>query len=348
MPSVNIVGDFVEVDIDDKFLMRTQQNFEKSSRFCNEGKLQRAKVLLEEVIKTCPMHTDALRNLAQVEYMEGDMKSAFFHAEQAYRTNPKDTSILLLLGNMHYSGGDIRMAEIYYLSALKQDSDNCIALTNLAGICLKKNNIKAAEEYCNRTMTLDDTYLNNYMVLAMVYDSTQNHRAALDICIEGLKKGRDRSENPGVRQHLTDLAVGIATNIVKQTDWWSVIDKCIASLESYSGHGVDYHRDTEIQVLAKLQYWKLYNRDVSTVIYNDSKPCYEHFIMHELMHLKMAQEATNTQKGKAIVSNDEMKAAFADRFAFAFNKQDYKRGPVNACQGSLRYRFHRLARSIPS
>ena len=66
--------------------------------------------------------------------------------------------------------------------------------------------------------------------------------------------------------------------------------------------------------MAKLEYAPLHGAKEHIVKYNPEKDFVDHMFVHEMMHLKMNQQATLAGKGKAVISSESTRSAFDRRF----------------------------------
>ncbi|MDF1511975.1 hypothetical protein PZE06_28405, partial [Robertmurraya sp. DFI.2.37] len=88
------------------------------------------------------------------------------------------------------------------------------------------------------------------------------------------------------------LMVVAAKNLVSSTNYINVMLGIKDSIELESKSKIKIEEDNNLEVSAKLQYGKVYNRNYNLVKYNPKMPYMEHLVIHELMHLDMALEAS--------------------------------------------------------
>ena len=70
-PEINITGDVINIVITDDTIIGVYDDYSKALYYCRDNKLDEAKSLLEEVIKKCPLFSEAYRILGQISYQRG-------------------------------------------------------------------------------------------------------------------------------------------------------------------------------------------------------------------------------------------------------------------------------------
>ena len=79
--------------------------------------------------------------------------------------------------------------------------------------------------------------------------------------------------------------------------------------------------------MAKLEYAPLHAAKEHVLRYNPEKDFVEHLFIHEMMHLKMDQQATISNRGKAVVSSAKTREAFKRRY-LTFMKKKHSHIPL--------------------
>ena len=179
---------------------------------------------------------------------------------------------------------------------------------------MENKDYESAMPYLKRALEIDENYTNSFYGLGLCYYYLDKYQESFDICHKGLLNSVDRPENPDVRQELIKLLLSSAKEIVKQTNeiniWLGIKDE----LEAIDHTPIRFEEDKDINVLAKLEYAPLHAAKEHVVRYNPDKEYIGHLFVHELMHLKMDQQATINKRGKAVISTNSTLEEFNRRY----------------------------------
>ena len=310
-PDIEIKGDVVHVHINEKKYEVVRRDFDKAMDLCNRHEFKKAETLLREIIKKNPYFCDAHRTLAQVRMEQGDIQDAFDKNIEALRLDPTNLYALLLMGNICIRMGDLEGSKMYYEKVLECHPDNPLALNNAAGNLLQRQQFDKAIEIFNRTINLDDTYLNSYYGLALAYYKTNKPREAFEVAVKGMKKGIDRPQDRIVRNEIQKLAMTVARQITADFDYEIEIGKQTKKLESLGTKPIRLDRNAKnLPVSARLEYSVAHHRDYELIKINPDKKYHEHLTMHEMKHLEMYLNAKALGRNKLIMSGQEELDAF--------------------------------------
>ena len=100
MPEVEVLQDYVRVDIDDEKIKKAEAKVKLAYDCCNRGNFISAKSLLKEALEICPLYSDAYRTLAQIHMQEGKAEDAIATCSEALKCDPKNMWALILMGNL--------------------------------------------------------------------------------------------------------------------------------------------------------------------------------------------------------------------------------------------------------
>lgn len=204
-PEINITGDVINIVITDDTIIGVYDDYSKALYYCRDNKLDEAKSLLEEVIKKCPLFSEAYRILGQIAHQKGNNEEAINHCIDALRFNPSNEWALLLLGNIYNSQKDYKTALVFYKKIIAYHGDNAIALGNIGTMYYQLNDKASAKVYFERSIDKDPTYINAYQGLAMTLADEGDFTEAYHIVTKGLDKGVDKPQDRGARQRLEKL-----------------------------------------------------------------------------------------------------------------------------------------------
>ncbi|MEE3385797.1 MAG: tetratricopeptide repeat protein [Prevotella sp.] len=222
---------------------------------------------------------------------------------------------------------DIEHAKEYYDKVLEYYPDNAIAINNIGATFMETGNYERALPYMKKSLSLDGTYTNAYYGLGLCHYKLGQLKESFDICHKGARKSVERPENPAVRQELLKLYLTVAKDLAKQTNYISVWAGIKEELEAVDHVKIVFEEDKSINVLAKLEYAPLRAAQEHVIRYNPDKEFIDHLFVHEMMHLKMSQQATLAKRGKVVISSSSTRAAFDKRY-MRFMKNKYSHLPA--------------------
>jgi Tfp pilus assembly protein PilF len=293
-----------------------QDKLQYALDLCNKNNFEKALLILEEIIKENPQNSEAWRTLAQLHwfYLHKPDK-AFDELIEALRCDPKNIWALVLMGNLlTKEKNDVEHAKQYYDKVLEYHPDNIIALNNIGATYIERKDYENALPYLEKALAIDDSYANSYYGLALCYYKLERIEEAFNICHKGALKSSERPENPAVREELIKLYITVAKEYAGKINYLNVWKGIKDELESVDHMNIRFFEDKSLEVHAKMEYALLHATKEHIIKYNPQKDFVEHLFIHEMMHLKMQQQATLFKRGKAVVSSENTRNAFNKRY----------------------------------
>ena len=297
---------------------------------CNKSDFDKALSLLEEITKEEPQNSEAWRLLAQVHWTyQHEPDKAYDELIEALRCEPKNIWALVLMGNLlTREMNDVEHAKQYYDKVLEYHPDNAIAINNIGATYMERKDYEGALPYMEKAMAIDDKYANSYYGLALCYYKLGRIEDAFEVCHKGALKTSDRPENPAVREELVKLFVTVAKEYADKTNYINVWKGIKDELEVIDHTNIRIVEDKSLNVHAKMEYAPLHAAKEHVIRYNPEKDFVEHLFIHEMMHLKMGQQATKLNRGKAVVSSEQTRNAFKKRY-LGFMKKKHSHIPAS-------------------
>lgn len=279
---------------------------------CNKNEFDKALPLLEEAVKDNPSDSEAWRVLAQIHWNHmHEPDKAYDELIEALRCEPKNFWALVLMGNLlTREMNDVEHAKQYYDKVLEYYPDNAIALNNIGATYMERKDYEGALPYMEKVIAIDDSYANSYYGLGLCLYKLGRTEEAFEICHRGALKSSDRPENPAVREELIKLYLTVAKDYADKTNYLNVWKGIKDELEAVDHVNIRIAEDRSLGVHAKLEYAPLHAAKEHVIRYNPEKDFVEHLFIHEMMHLKMSQQATKEHRAKAVVSSEATRAAF--------------------------------------
>ena len=315
-----------------------QEKLQYALDLCNKNKFNEALPVLEEITKTDPQNSEAWRVLAQIHWNHSqDPDKAFDELIEALRCDPKNIWALVLMGNLlTKEKKDVEHAKQYYDKVLEYYPDNAIAINNIGATFMEHKDYEGALPYLEKALSLEDSYANSYYGLALCYYKLGKLKEAFEICHQGAIKSSDRPENPAVREELLKLFLAVAREYAKTQNYINVWKAIKDELEAVDHIKILFKEDKELMVNARFEYALTHNEKDHIVRYNPDKEYIDHLFVHEMMHLKMQQQATLNHRGKAVVFTQPCQKAFDKKFK-AFMQRRHKELPQNKLNEALRF-----------
>ena len=285
---------------------------------------------MEEVLRDNPHDSEAWRVLAQIHWNHMHKPDkAYDELIESLKCNPRNIWALILMGNLlTKERNDPEHAKGYYDKVLEYYPDNAIAINNVGATYMERNDYEGALPFMKRALELDDTYTNSYYGLGICCYRLGKLEEAFDVCLRGARKSTDRPENPAVREELLKLYLTVARDLAKQTNYINIWKGIKDELEDVDHRDILFVEDRSLNVLAKLEYAPLHAAKEHVLRYNPDKEYVDHLIIHELMHLKMSQRATQANRGKAVVSSDATRRTFNRRY-LKYMQKTHRQIPQN-------------------
>ena len=293
-----------------------QDKLQYALDLCNKKKFDEALPILEEITKNDPQKSEAWRTLAQLHWLhQHNVDKAYDELIEALKCDPKNLWALILMGNLlTREKNDVEHAKKYYDKVLEYHPDNAIAINNIGATFMERKDYEGSLPYLEKALKLDDTYVNSYYGLALCYYKLGQLEQSFTTCHQGAIKSVDRPENPAVREELLKLYLTVAKALSGKTNYINIWKGIKDELEVVDHVNIRFEETKTLQVLAKLEYAPLHGAKEHIVKYNPEKEFVDHMFVHEMMHLKMNQQATLAGKGKAVISSESTRSAFDRRF----------------------------------
>lgn len=326
-----------------------QEKLQYALDLCNKNKFNEALPVLEEITKTDPQNSEAWRVLAQIHWNHSqDPDKAYDELIEALRCDPKNIWALILMGNLlTKEKNDVEHAKQYYDKVLEYYPDNAIAINNIGATFMERKDYEGALPYMEKALSLDDSYANSYYGLALCYYKLGKLKEAFEICHKGAIKSSDRPENPAVREELLKLFLAVARDYAKTQNYINVWKAIKDELEAVDHIKILIKEDKELMVNARFEYALTHHEKEHIIRYNPDKEYIDHLFVHEMMHLKMQQQATLNHRGKAVVFTQSCQKAFDKKFK-AFMQRRHKELPQNKLNEALRFMCEGIGTQLSS
>jgi tetratricopeptide (TPR) repeat protein len=146
-------------------------HFDQALKFIQAGRLDEARIYLEELLKQNPEDVDLLYNLGMLYTDLGKPMLAIPLLQKCIEISPRHANAHVALGFAYMSSGDLKSAKEYTLEALKIVPNDPFALRNLGGIFGKENDYLNAFYYLQKSYNINSHDPQTVYGLAFSYMS---------------------------------------------------------------------------------------------------------------------------------------------------------------------------------
>lgn len=146
--------------------------FDEANEYLKRKELDKARVLLEELLQEEPKHTDALYNLGMVYTELGNPQKAIKTLLELVELGNDSSNVYVALGYAYSRMGNQNKAKELFLSALELEPDNPYALRNLGGLYGKEADYDRAIKHLEKAFELNPGDANTAYGLGMCYFSS--------------------------------------------------------------------------------------------------------------------------------------------------------------------------------
>jgi tetratricopeptide (TPR) repeat protein len=129
-------------------------HFDQALQFIHDGRLDEARIYLEELLRQDSRNTDLLYNLGMLYTDLGKPEKAIETLRHCIEFAPSHVNAHVALGYAYQRAGDLEQAKKYSLKALEMDPNNPYVLKNLGGIFGKGGDNLRAFNYLRRLLGL--------------------------------------------------------------------------------------------------------------------------------------------------------------------------------------------------
>jgi tetratricopeptide (TPR) repeat protein len=307
-PTVTIEGEMVRIEIDTSTISTQKSDFDAAIKLCESEKFNKAKPILEKLIKKNPTVSEYHRIYGQILSGEGNSKVAVRYLIDALRWDPKNTHALTMLGNIYARDrNDISTAMTYYEHALAVKPDDFIAMNNIGANLMQLGRLVEAERYFEQAYSINDSYPNTLYALGMVKKIKGDAVTAFDYAIKTLK--RVSTANP-IYNNAFELAQEASIKAIEKIDASDMFNQFSQKLATESGKVIDVEQDDSVPTPAKLEIAENYDRDRHVIRYKKDRLAIDHLMMHELGHLDLTVKCRRKNANYLFVATSKHKEQF--------------------------------------
>ncbi len=251
--------------------------------------------------------------MGQIRSDEGAQDEAINWFIDALRWDPMNAAALLMMGNiLARHKRDIPAALIYYNQALLVNTDDYISFTNIGYLLLQQGNSTEAKRYLNVAREIKPDYPNVHLALSMLAQKEQNDHAAFACVVQAVRLSRKKDE---LYQRAVQQAFDTANRCIASGEGINEVNEFRHRLEFEGEKEIEAVEDNSISTPAKFEFAENYNRPNHIIRYKPAYPAVEHLMLHELVHLKLANEARREGTNQLFTAQPEHRTRFVEHIA---------------------------------
>ncbi|MFA6371144.1 MAG: tetratricopeptide repeat protein [Methanothrix sp.] len=220
-------------------------HFDQALNFIQAGRLDEARIYLEELLKQDPENVDLLYNLGMLYTDLGKPDMSIALLKQCIKLSPRHANAHVALGFSYMNSGDLKSAKEYTLQALKIVPNDPIALRNLGGILGKEKDFLNAFYQLQKSYDINPHDPQTVYGLAFAYKSLNDFENA-----EKYFKALLDMRAPDTLKELAREGLGeIAFKTLKsQGPRMDVVLYILSALETFKGKSTQKVKDISFEI----------------------------------------------------------------------------------------------------
>ena len=159
---------------------KIQKLLKESLLYCQTGKVNEAKLIYQELLKTIPSHPDVLTNLGAIELQCGNIHAGINYLEKSIKINPIQPRAISNLGNAFLELKKNMEAINYYDLAIKMDERFPEAYYNKARALKTCQKYPEAISNYQHAIKYNPRYFEAFINLGFIYNELKDFTKALE------------------------------------------------------------------------------------------------------------------------------------------------------------------------
>jgi tetratricopeptide (TPR) repeat protein len=220
-------------------------HFDQALNFIQAGRLDEARIYLEELQKQDPKNVDLLYNLGMLYTDLGKPKMAISLLRTCIEISPSHANAHVALGFAYMSSGDLKNAKKYTLEALKIVPNDPIALRNLGGILGKEKDYLNAFYHLQKSCEINPLDPQTVYGLAFTYKSLNDFENAEKYFKALLDMRAPDSLKELAREGLGEIAL---KTLKSQGPRMDVVMYILSAMDMFKGKSTQEVRDISFEI----------------------------------------------------------------------------------------------------
>ena len=220
-------------------------HFEQALKFIQAGRLDEARIYLEELLKQNPEDVDLLYNLGMLYTDLGNPVTAIPLLEKCIEIAPHHGNAHVALGFAYMRGGDLKTAKEYTLEALKIVPNDPVAHRNLGGIFGKENDYLNAFYHLQKSYNINPPDPQTVYGLAFSYKMLNDFENAEKYFKIVLDMRAPETIKELAREGLGEIAF---KTLKSQGPRMDVVFYILSALEQFKGKSIQQIKDISFEI----------------------------------------------------------------------------------------------------
>ncbi len=192
--------------------------FEEAMKLIAQGKLEEAKNLLEEILKTDPKDVNVLYNLGCTFTDLGQPEKAIVILERCLKYKPDFSNTYVALGVAYRELEDFDNAKKFFFDALKIDPKNSFALKNLGRAFGVIGDVKKSMDYLKKSYKINPMDPETVYSLGYTYEQMKEYEKANNYYNKLMRMDAPSHLKKFAKRGLTKIRTIIFRAICSRTD----------------------------------------------------------------------------------------------------------------------------------
>jgi tetratricopeptide (TPR) repeat protein len=220
-------------------------HFDRALNFIQAGRLDEARIYLEELLKQDPENVDLLYNLGMLYTDLGKPMMAISLLRKCIEISPRHANAHVALGFAYMSSGDIKSAKEYTLQALTIVPNDPFALRNLGGILGKEKDFLNAFYQLQKSFNINPHDPQTVYGLAFSYRSLNDFENAEKYFKALLDMPAPDNLRELAREGLGEIAF---KTLKSQGPRMDVVLYILSALETFKGKSAQEIKDISFEI----------------------------------------------------------------------------------------------------
>jgi len=337
-PDIAVEQDLIIISIDTEQIEREENLKAKLIKSVEKGDYKKGLKLALELVDLNPHISDHHRMLGQIYYEQQKSEEAMNALIEALRWDPKNGYALILMGNLHSTyKKDAETALLFYKRALEEKPDEFLALSNIAANLMRLKKYAEAKPFLNQALKINPKFSKAHLIGAMIASEEGKFEKAFEYGINCLKSGGGHYKK---NHKEIETVISISNRIITSENGLGKIEVFKETLEEKTGKEIRIQEVENLPTAARIEYAETYGRDYHLLKYKSDQPAFEHLILHELIHLELAEEARKVSENQLFISGSKQERRFKHYLGKFIKKLDKRGVPQESIKNYIESLLH--------
>ena len=337
-PDIVVEKNLIIISIDTNQIEREEKLKAELINSVEKGDYKKGEKYALNLVELNPHISDYHRMLGQIYYERKESEKAMNALIEALRWDPKNGYALILMGNLHtIYKKDAETALLFYKRALEEKPDEFLALSNIAANLMRLEKYAEAKPFLNQALKINPKFSKAHLIRAMIASEEGEFEKAFEYGINSLKYGGGHYKK---NDKEIETVISISNRIISSVNGLAKIEVFKETLEEKTGKEIRVKKVEDLPTAARIEYAETYDRDYHLLKYKPDRPAFEHLILHELIHLELAEEARKVSENQLFISGNKQERRFKHYLGKFIKKLDKRGVPPDSIKKYIESLLH--------